>query len=155
MKSDCGGLGCANRARKKERKLDADFGGSNVAPLFVKPSPLTFVPNEEVFHAEVLVLGVVRDGGLPVPLGPQNFGFPLEFNIQALYFTVFGDFQRDLPRDAVPICESVAVIDWVVGNFQTLDRARHEGCVAHFCRQTSDKPVFRLGCVIHVCFPPG
>ncbi len=91
--------------------------------------PLTFevfASNKVVFNAEVLVLGVVHDSGFTVPLGPQNLGFPLEFNEQGVYLAVFGHLQLDLTRNAVSIGKSVLLINRVIGHFEALYGGRHD-----------------------------
>lgn len=66
---------------------------------------------------EVLFLGVVDGGRVPVSLGPQNSRFPLEFDGQRVDLTVFNNLQRHLARNRVPVSKSVGLIYRVIGDF--------------------------------------
>lgn len=75
------------------------------------------VINEVMLNCEVLFLGVVDDSRVPVSLGPHYSRFPLEFYGQRVDLTVFGQLQRHLARNCVPVGEGAGLIYGVAGYF--------------------------------------
>lgn len=82
-----------------------------------------------MLHYEVLFLGVVHHSRVPMSLGPQHSSFPLEFHRQGLNFTIFGQLQRHMARNRVPVGEGVRVVYGVVGDFEAFDGGRHGGAL--------------------------
>lgn len=84
-----------------------------------------WVSDEVLPHAEVLIFGAVHMSGLTVPLRPQDVSFPLKLHVEGADLAILGHIHRNMTRNNVSVCKSIAGIDGVISNFYLLYGRRH------------------------------